>query len=237
MRHSQWRLEVIALLLFASSVGTSFAQGRGEGGIVIRDGAAIYSGSTGSKIRRTVARGDSLAGATTSFLGTHYQFEEKDGRLHVFFFDNPTDVGFGAYGWIDKADVSTFLYDCGCDRTNEGKECRPYSSKVFKSTWNPCYKEARDKKLQELKTAWGQGSNPIASSAAPVQPPTEKPLTNDDVIALQKLELGDELIVSKIEQVPTEALDVSTEALVKLRNQGVSKAVLEAMIKRVAQRK
>lgn len=237
MPHSQWRLEVMALLLFASSVGTGFAQGRGDGGIVIRDGAAIYSGSTGDKVRKTVARGASVAGATTSFLGPHYQFEEKDGRLHVFFFDNPTDVGFGAYGWIDKADVSTFLYDCGCDRTNEGKECRPYSSKVFKSTWNPCYMEARDKKLQELKAEWGQGSNRMTSSAVPVQPPPEKPLTNDDVIALEKLELGDQLIVSKIEQAPNEALDVSTDALIKLKGQGVSKAVLEAMIKRVAQRK
>ncbi|GEM_PF-7080400 len=63
----------------------------------------------------------------------------------------------------------------------------------------------------------------------------EKPLTNDDVIALTKAGLGDDIVVSKIQQVPKETLDVSTDALIALKKD-ISKPVIDAMIKRVSQR-
>lgn len=67
-------------------------------------------------------------------------------------------------------------------------------------------------------------------------PSSEKPLTNADVVALAKAGLGDGIVVQKIQQAPTEALDVSTDVLIRAQKQGLSKAVIEAMLKRVALR-
>lgn len=64
----------------------------------------------------------------------------------------------------------------------------------------------------------------------------EKPLTNDDVIALAKAGLGDDLVVSKVQQAPKETLDVSTDALIALKKAGLAKPIIDAMLKRVAQR-
>lgn len=64
----------------------------------------------------------------------------------------------------------------------------------------------------------------------------EKALTSADVVAMVKADLGDDVVVAKIRQAPREALDVSSDALVKLKKQGVSKAVLDAMLRRVGAR-
>jgi hypothetical protein len=64
----------------------------------------------------------------------------------------------------------------------------------------------------------------------------EKPLANADVIAIAAAGLGDDVAISKIQQAPKEALEVSTDALIALKRAGVSKPVIDAMIKRVAQR-
>ena len=59
-----------------------------------------------------------------------------------------------------------------------------------------------------------------------------KGLTNDDVIKLVKAELGDKVVIDKIRSSPGDKLDTSTEALIRLKKAGVSKAVIDAMIKR-----
>jgi hypothetical protein len=64
----------------------------------------------------------------------------------------------------------------------------------------------------------------------------EKALTNNDVVVLAGAKLGDELVVAKIQQAPTEELDVSTDALIALKKAGVGNAIVDAMIKRVAAR-
>lgn len=230
----------------AAFVGTtpSWAQGKGEGGVVLRDGAPIYSGSTKNDVVATLKRGDAVAGITTEgIFGQHFEFEEDDGRLHVFYFKPPKYEGIGFTGWMDPNDLARFLYDCGCDTESKG-ECRPYKTEFLKGRWNACFREAYQKKLAELEAHPQSGGSvqPPAggssSGAAPgAQPPAEKPLTNDDVLALVKLDLGDDIVISKIQQAPAEALDLSTEAIIKLRNQGVSKAVIDAMLKRVSQRK
>lgn len=141
----------------------------------------------------------------------------------------------------EGADLATFLYDCGCDRKNK---CSPFAISGFSSTWNPCFKEGRDKKLAELKEQWAKGARDVAESgtnaAKPASPSSvgaaEKPLTNDQVVSLFKAGLGDDLVVAKIQQAPTEALDVSIDALIKLKKDGVSKPVLDAMVKMAGQR-
>ncbi len=59
----------------------------------------------------------------------------------------------------------------------------------------------------------------------------EKPLTNDDVVAMIKAGLGDDLVIAKIGSARELNLDVAPETLIKLKKEGVSKAVLDAMIR------
>lgn len=236
-------------VLILGPVPVCEAQGKGDGGIVLRDAAPVYRGSTGDKVEATLNRGDAVAGITTEgIFGDKFQFEEEDGRIHVLYFRSHDKEGGPFFtAWVNPADLARFTYDCGCDRESK-PNCRPTSSRWMKFRWNTCFLEARDAKLAQLTPTWGQepaGTAAAAGASAPPpqsasqgsQVPAERPLTNADVIALVKLELGDDLVISKIQQAPVEALDVSTDALIKLKGEGVSKAVLDAMIKRAAQRK
>src|SRR6185503_14363554 len=95
--------------------------------------------------------------------------------------------------------------------------------------WNQCFIEARDKKVAELKAGWEKGAAGETSGGELADysrhaSSSEKELTNGDVVALVKAGLGDEVIVSKVQQAPRETLDVSTDALIQLKNDGVSKA-------------
>jgi len=60
----------------------------------------------------------------------------------------------------------------------------------------------------------------------------EKPLDNAEIIALTKLDMGDTVIIAKIKAARQVAFDTSTDALVKLKEAGVSKPVITAMIER-----
>jgi len=231
--------------MFLALCAVALAQGKGEAGIVLRDDAPVYVHSKGAKVEATLKRGDAVAGITTEgVLGQHYEFEEEDGRIHIFYFRPPKTEGTGRTAWMDPADIAKFLYDCGCDKETES-ECRPYRSEFLTGKWNACFKEARDAKLAILRPQW-EGTVAVpqtpSSTNAEVAPGTkpatvERPLTNEDVVSLVKLDLGDEIVITKIQQAPTEELDVSTEALIALKGQGVGKSVLDAMIKRAAQRK
>lgn len=249
MRSLSWGRGLLVTLCCIAAASACYGQGKGDAGIVVRDGATVYRGSKGEVVEAALNRGDAVAGITTEgIFGDKYQFEEEDGRIHVLYFRPGTPVIGGPYltAWMNPADLARFTYDCGCDRESE-PNCRPFSSRWLKFRWNTCFLEARDTKLALLKPTWGtepagasQAGEP--GSVAPQvgqnqQMPTEKPLTNADVVALAKLDLGDEIVVSKIQQAPAEALDVSTDALIKLRGDGVSKAVLDAMIKRAGQRR
>ena len=64
------------------------------------------------------------------------------------------------------------------------------------------------------------------------QAAAEKPLTNDDIIQLSNLALGDDLIIAKIKQAKNVAFHLDTESLITLSKQGVGKDVIAAMLKR-----
>ena len=248
-QHSRVWFGFVAAAMVLGAAPLCYAQGRGDGGIVLRDAAPVYRGSTGDKVEATLGRGDAVAGITTEgIFGDHFQFEEEDGRIHVLYFRVGTPVEGGPYftAWMNPADLSRFSYDCGCDREDK-PNCRPTSSRWLKFRWNTCFIEARDTKLAQLKPTWGSETVNASQPEAPAsvaqatgthsQVIVEKPLTNADVVALIKLELGDDLVISKIQQAPVEALDVSTDALIKLKGEGVSSTVLDAMIKRASQRR
>jgi hypothetical protein len=62
----------------------------------------------------------------------------------------------------------------------------------------------------------------------------EAVLTNDEVVSLVKVDLGDEIVIAKIKNAPKVQLDVSTDALVTLKKSRVSSPVIAAMIERAA---
>jgi hypothetical protein len=64
---------------------------------------------------------------------------------------------------------------------------------------------------------------------APAASGTEKPLTNDDVVAMARASLSDAAIIATINRSRAQ-FDLAPAALVKLRQAGVSNAVIEAML-------
>jgi len=204
------------------------AQGRAEGAIVIRDGAPVYIKSEGSAIQDTRVRGDFVAGATTLGITIQsYQFEEENGRVHVDYFRDKDQKGMARLGWMDPADLSRFTYECGCGSRH--KPCSPFSEQGFLMRWNTCYLEAKDRKASELGKPAAESAGPPAKPEDNKPKSNEKPLTNADVLAMSKAGLGDELIVSKIQQAPSN-FDTSPDALIRLKKAGVSNAILDAMV-------
>jgi hypothetical protein len=207
-------------------------QRKGEGALVIREGAPGYEKKTGTNVTRTFARGEAVAGFHKEFLATTYEFFEEEGRVRVLFPKPGSALMLDA--WMDPADLATFVYDC-CD-----DECIPVKGSFKRAEWNACFREGMQRARAAL-AASRPAAPPAAKGAAKpaAKGPagaTEKPLTNADVVAMVKADLGDDLVVSKIRQAPREALDVSSDALVSLKKQGVSKAVLDAMLRRAGER-
>lgn len=79
---------------------------------------------------------------------------------------------------------------------------------------------------------------PVPSEGSPLTqtgtPAHESALSNKDVVKLSKLQLGDDVIVAKIKQATVVDFDVSTDALIQLKESGVSARVIAAMIDRSA---
>lgn len=237
------RLVIVAACILQTF--SAFGQGRGEGAIVVREKVTIYTSATGLEEKsKDVPRGFAVGGITTTAMAgtTAYELQEENGRLHVIYVDLD-DSGSGEQksiyrlGWVARSDVSNFTYECGCTSAMDRNKCYPLTQAGFVTLkYNACFKEGMNKKLLELRAAWEQKSD-LPSSTATLKSSTEKALTNDDLVALAGAGLGDEIVISKIQQSPNEMLDVSVEALIKLKAIGFSKVVLESMVKRAGQRK
>jgi hypothetical protein len=234
----------LALTLSWSGIpNTVAAQGRGQGAIVIRNDAPVYASDTGDKTEAKAPRGYSVAGITV-IMGSvkSYMAETENGRAHILYLKGSTEKNaLRRRAWMNPEDLAFFTYECGC---GEKKElCAPVVTAGWISErWNPCFVEARDKKLAELKAQWEKGdATGTPASASGISPAPqgagEKVLTNGDIVALFKADLGEELIVSKIQQAQKEALDVSTDSLIQLKKDGIPKSLLDAMVKKVGQRK
>ena len=68
-----------------------------------------------------------------------------------------------------------------------------------------------------------------ASAASNLPAQTQKPLTNADVLSMTKQGLDSAVVVKEIQSSDT-AFDTSPEALIDLKNAGVDKSVMEAML-------
>jgi len=231
----------LAGVLVAGAAGAQWdepvvVQRKGEGALVIRDGAPGYESKSSSKVKRTFKRGEAVAGFHKEFIATTYEFFEEGGRVRVLY--PKPDSALMDDAWMDPEDLLTFTYDC-CE-----VECIPTKASFKRAEWNPCFKDGINKAKERLAAAAERerngeerrGSSRPSKSSKRAEEPREKPLTNEAVLSMLRAELGDELVIAKIQQAPSEALDVSPEALIKLKQQGVSKAVLDAMIKRAGSR-
>ena len=75
----------------------------------------------------------------------------------------------------------------------------------------------------------------VAQATPPTSPaPMEAALTNSDVIKLSKLDLGDAVVIGKINQAKAVDFKLDTDSLAKLKEQGVSRDVIAAMLRRTS---
>jgi hypothetical protein len=72
-----------------------------------------------------------------------------------------------------------------------------------------------------------------ADAAQQASPAAEAPLTNADVVKLCKLDLGDEVVIAKINQANAVDFELDTDSLIALKQEGASKDVIAAMLKRM----
>jgi hypothetical protein len=72
----------------------------------------------------------------------------------------------------------------------------------------------------------------LALTAGLVGAAEEQSLNNADIIKLTKLDMGDEVIITKIKTAKVVKFDTSTDDLVKLKKSGVSGPVIAAMLDR-----
>jgi len=84
-----------------------------------------------------------------------------------------------------------------------------------------------------------QGDKPAEVTASRVTETTvqgnklaDAPFSNADVIKLNKLGLGDDVVIAKINEVRRVNFQVATDDLISLKEQGVSSGVISAMIRR-----
>ena len=166
-------------ILFLVLAAPAFAQpraGKGQGAIVIHDGAPVYANSKGDKVEWKLKRGDAIAGYTANgILAPSYLLDEVDGRVHVLYFQGE-QKGMTHTAWMDPKDLSRFTYDGSCqDRAS------PLAVKGFSQRWNACFEEARDTKLDLLRPAWEPSDRALtpaltpATSATPPPSPTPSP--------------------------------------------------------------
>ena len=151
----------VLVIVFALPALAAPAGGKGQGAIVLRDGAPVYKKSGGEEVTLSLKRGDSVAG-WKEFMGAPggilWQFGEKDGRIGVAY--HPPDAKGHRLAWMDPKDVARFTYDGSCE-----KNAAPETGR----DWNACFQEARDAKLEELKAKWA------AEDATKKDPPPAEP--------------------------------------------------------------
>lgn len=241
MNRIGFNLAIICVALLATTSNT-FAQGRAEGGIIARDKTPAYMSSTGNNLRDSeLPRGATVVGITTTLgIATSYQFEESDGRVQATYVlpsDGGEQMSIYRTAWFQKSDIEFFTYECGCPSTISDNKCEPFVQAGWTTVkYSSCVKDGARKKLIELRPQWERTTN-AGSLSSGGKDSKEKPLTNDDILALIKTGLGDEIIVLKIQQAPSELLDVSVDSIIRLRKEGLPTTILDAMLKRASQRK
>jgi hypothetical protein len=165
----------------------------------------------------------------------------------------PLPVGDKVY--VSKLDVNLkydrvvfVIYECGaCNGVDQSSEYKAAVSFQFAKGYlaSASVPDVEDTiaKVFAIDTGSAQGEVPppaepraqqapqpeLSVQPAPAQPVGAAPLTNDDIIKLTQVKLGNDVIIGKIRS-STCAFDTSADALIKLKQAGVSDTVLQAMI-------
>jgi hypothetical protein len=151
-------ISCMSLVFTAAAYAQSRDTGKGQGAIVITDGATVYKNSEGDEAySKKLEKGYAVAGISTlARMVTSYQFEDENGRVHVFGIIN----GIAAKGWMNRADLSSyFSYECGCGLADA--KCSPHVLERMHYKWSICFEEARDEKLADMQ------KDPSPAAAAP----------------------------------------------------------------------
>lgn len=220
------------------TVPAARAAGRGEGGCVITPKAPIYRNSESNTIIAITDVGDCVAGATVKgggFFGHEFMFTEENGRVQIAFIPGAGERGSWQFGYMKTGDLAKFTYECGCGQLKSEKEqCTPFSMAgflPFDYVYNACFKEARDKKRAEILRQDAQVPASTTKDGFSAKR-AEAALRNDDILSLAKVDLDDNLIISKIQAAEAINFDLSTEGILALKSAGISNAVIGAMMKR-----
>jgi thioredoxin-dependent peroxiredoxin len=169
------------------------------------------------KFRRDMAKYDKhkavIVGVSGDTEDTHRQFRSMYSLKFFLLADANIEVA-KTYGSVTENDGkllparNTFLVG------PEGK-----IAKVFRSV-DPAKHSAEV--LDALETL-----SPIASSESSVSV-----LTNEGIVALVAADLGDEIVIAQIKTTPEVKFDISTKALIALKQAKATSAVIAAMIER-----
>jgi hypothetical protein len=169
------RTTLAALFLVLLASAALAAGPRGQGGVVIRNDAPVYAHPTGPEVEWKLKRGEPVSGYMKSFPNLTYQFEERDGRVHVAYLRSEAGSG-DRHAWMDPKDLARFTFEGDCGFSNT-----PYAViGVGKLTWNVCFQEARDNKLEALRVTWAaqDAAAKPASVSATAPAPTAAPATS-----------------------------------------------------------
>jgi hypothetical protein len=193
--------------------------------------------------------------AAVGLLSHTYVFDTSHGRVHVVYFTEAKQSGTVKTAWMDPADLQTFTYmrfkwnSCFLHARDTVLAEQPGAPGAPPASGDTAASAAtapqavvpnddEDKPLTAdaiaKLTSGGKFDDQTADKPSGSAHPGKqtKGLTNEDIIKLVKAELGDKVVIDKIRSSPGDKLDTSTDALIRLKKAGVSKAVIEAMIKR-----
>ncbi len=169
---------VLCSATLAVAQNRSTGTGKGQGAIVIHENALLYKDSQGEAAYGKLDMWEAVGGVQTwAKTVLSYQFEEADGRAHVFALGTS---GVMYKGWIDSAHLSSyFTYECGCGMADA--VCAPHMTARSGWKWNLCFTEARDRKLAELKN---EPKTAVGVDSAVAKPSVEQRLQQlNDLLA------------------------------------------------------
>ncbi|HEX5714852.1 MAG TPA: SHOCT domain-containing protein [Thermoanaerobaculia bacterium] len=155
---------LIAATIFILLSSQVSADRKGEGGIVLED-TPVYARPGALETMTSLKKGQPVAAIRNEGLGlllgnAQYVFDEKEGRVQVFYFpsEDPTRGKFYS-GWIDPAKVKKFFYDCSCGR-KEG-DCDPIVTRGlrFSFMWNSCFTQAWEERRAEMEAKSGEAQS------------------------------------------------------------------------------
>ncbi len=139
---------------------------------------------------------------------------------------------------VDRAKERISFRIVECASCNQGSESSPYKSQIDFQFGKGYLEKAGVSQIEDtigevlaFDAGTDQQAQPTEGSQAVPEQPGEAPadvLTNSDVVKMARVKLADGIIISKIKTSACD-FDTSVDALVRLKEAGVSDSVIQAM--------